>query len=80
MNTARFPMVYRHGDRPELTGRLCRVVLYGERQFWLSGAAKMGTMGESCAVEFEDGTKAEVMRNAVVRARSRLGRKHVRRR
>ena len=79
MNVAAFPMVYRHADRPDLQGRLCRIVRFGERQFWRDGSPKMGTMGESVAVEFEDGTRVEAMRNAVIRARSRRGRRHVRR-
>lgn len=75
-----YPMVYRHLDRPTLKGRLCRIVGFSEQRRWKDGSLMMGTLSEAVALEFEDGARVMAPRNAVVRVRSRVGRRYLGRR
>lgn len=71
-----YPFVYRHNG--PLKGRLCRIIRRADIQRDRDGAIIWNSGEHAVAIEFEDGRRAMVERQAVISARCRLGRAAIR--
>lgn len=68
--TPAFPKVYRYLDKPDLRGRLCRIVAKAERR-----PGHMNIGNETVEAEFEDGTRIFTKKAGLYEASSIAGKR-----